>query len=486
MSPRATYRVLVTDDDGGRTDPDLGRGLWSPVEPGVDHLPVVWTSPVTPTAAVPRGAAHLGRRVVAGVVAAVVLAVLAVGTALPHVASTGSGYRTVAGAGAPASGTVPGSGSGDATPAPADDRDTEIAALLARRGDAVASDDASVYAATQTTPARTPLFGRLEALPLTMWDYRIQTTTPGSDDTVVLLDVRLHLRLDVDATDAVVHEHLTVTRGAAGWRVSAESTADRRAQPWDLGDLTVVHGSRSLVIGIDTPTSDLRGYTRLADAAVPAVSDVWGSGWSRHPVVLVPRTTGQLARALARTARSLDGYAAVTTGELSDGGDRSTSALRIWLNAPSMSSLSAVGRQVVVRHEITHVATDAPGTPGVPLWLEEGFAEYVGYRDSSIALGDELRELATAVRAGRGPSALPTRATFQGSQVDLAYEGGDLACRVIADRYGQQALVQVYRLTAAGTGTEAENLEAALRAVTRSGTASLESAWRARLSALAG
>ena len=474
-------------DDGGEPpapDPDLGRGRWSPVEPGSDRLPVEWTSPVTPTGSVPLGAAHLGRRVVAGVVAVVGLAVLAVGTALPHVASTGSGYRAVAGAGARASGTVPGDVSGD--PAPADDRDPLIAALLTRRGDAVASDDPAAYAATQTAQARTPLFDRLEALPLTMWDYRIQTTTTGSDDSVVLLDVRLHLRLDLDATDAVVHEHLTVTRGTAGWQVSAESTADRRAQPWDLGDLTVVHGSRSLVIGIDTPAPALRGYSRLADAAVPAVSDVWGSGWSRRPVVLVPRTTAQLGRALARTARSLDGYAAVTTGELSDDGDRSTSALRIWLNAPSMSSLSAAGRQVVVRHEITHVATDAPETPGVPLWLEEGFAEYVGYRDSGIALGDELRELAAAVRAGRGPSALPTHATFQGSQVDLAYEGGDLACRVIADRYGQQALVQVYRLTAAGTGTEAQNLEAALRTVTRSGTASLESAWRARLRALAG
>ena len=46
--------------------------------------------------------------------------------------------------------------------------------------------------------------------------------------------------------------------------------------------------------------------------------------------------------------------------------------------------------------------------------------------------------------------------------------------------------MEVYRLTAAGTGTEAQNLDAALREVTLSGTAALEASWRARLRLLAG
>ena len=439
-----------------------------------------WTSP-SAALAYPDAGRRGGWLVSAAIVAVVACAVGTVAVVAPHVASTGTAYRVSAESGTPGSGTTAGPGVGGQP----DDRDQQVAALLARRGAAVTGDDAAAYAGTQTSRARTPLFARIAALPITVWDYRVVSTVEQGS-AAVQLDVRLHLRLDVDATDAVVHERLTLARDATGWRVTAEATADRRAQPWDLGTITVVHGARSLVIGVDTPVSTLRGYARLADSAVPAVSGVWGAGWSQRPVVIVPRTTAQLGRALARTAGSLDGYAAVTTGELSDGGDRSTSALRVWLNTPGMASLSAVGRQVVVWHEITHVATNAPGTPGVPLWLEEGFAEYVGYRDSGIALGDELRELVAAARSGRGPDVLPSRATFQGQQVDLAYEGGDLACRVIADRYGQKGLVRVYRLTAAGTGTEAENLDAALREVTRSGTAALETSWRTRLRALAG
>src|SRR5205814_1347641 len=107
------------------------------------------------------------------------------------------------------------------------------------------------------------------------------------------------------------------------------------------------------------------------------------------------------------------------------------------------------GREVVLRHEMTHVATNAPATPGVPLWLEEGFAEYVGYRGSGLALDDELQELVRAERSGAAPRHLATQKTFEGDDVDLAYEGSDLACRVVADRYGEKALVRLYRLTVA-------------------------------------
>ncbi len=74
---------------------------------------------------------------------------------------------------------------------------------------------------------------------------------------------------------------------------------------------------------------------------------------------------------------------------------------------------------------------------------------------------------------------------FDGEDVDIAYEGADLACRVVAEEYGQKALVRLYRLTVAGTGSADQNLDAALRTVTGAGTAAFESAWRARLRALA-
>ncbi len=466
---------------GEGTDPRVPSAPWSPVDPGAwDHRPdASWYSAGAGPAVPTRRRRRTGP-VVAGIAVLVALLVAA-GVAAPRLLPTGSGLRSVvpaAGSGSTATGS-PGTSGADAAAA----RESAIAALLARRGDAVAGDDLAQWRTTQTPTAKAPLFSRLAALPITQWVYDVTSTTPGKNASTVALDVRVHLRLDVDTSDAVVHEHLTLVNGTAGWRVAAEATADRRAQPWDLGALTVVRGTHSLVIGIDTATSVLRGYARLADASVPGVDAVWGTAWSQEPVLVVPHTVAQLGRALARSAASLDGYAAVTTGELTDGG--SPSALRIWTNTPGMAELSATGREVVVRHEITHVATNAPGTPGVPLWLEEGFAEYVGYRGSGIALDDELRELIEAQRRGTAPRHLPTQAMFDGEEVDLAYESADLACRLVVEEYGQKALVRLYRLTVAGTGSAAQNLDAALRQVTGAGTAAFETAWRARMRTLA-
>jgi hypothetical protein len=150
-----------------------------------------------------------------------------------------------------------------------------------------------------------------------------------------------------------------------------------------------------------------------------------------------------------------------------------------------MASLSALGREIVLRHEVTHLATAAPMTPGVPLWLEEGFAEYVGYLGSGVPTDEALSELVSAVGAGRAPRHLPAPTAFSGSQVDVAYESADLACRYLAATYGRDALVRIYRLTVAGSGTATANLDAALRAVTGQDTAAFETAWRSRMSRLA-
>ena len=94
-------------------------------------------------------------------------------------------------------------------------------------------------------------------------------------------------------------------------------------------------------------------------------------------------------------------------------------------------------------------------------------------------------ELVTAVRAGKAPAALPDADAFHAGAIDLAYESSDLACRLFAKKYGQAGLVRLYRLVRAGTGSEDENLDAALTAVTGVGTAAFVVSWRARMDQLA-
>ncbi|HEY9522111.1 MAG TPA: hypothetical protein VIR33_02635, partial [Thermopolyspora sp.] len=95
--------------------------------------------------------------------------------------------------------------------------------------------------------------------------------------------------------------------------------------------------------------------------------------------------------------------------------------------------------------ELTHVATHA-AISDLPTWLVEGFADYVAYRDSGIPVRTAAAELAADVRAGRLPAALPTRRDFHDDERRVrAYEEAWLACRYIAARFGEEALVRLYR-----------------------------------------
>jgi hypothetical protein len=130
---------------------------------------------------------------------------------------------------------------------------------------------------------------------------------------------------------------------------------------------------------------------------------------------------------------------------------------------------------VVLTHETTHVATRLSTTASTPLWLSEGVADWVAYRDSGRTAREIAPELAADVKAGRPPAALPTAADFRSGAKDLAqaYEGGWLACRLIADQWSPQTLTAFYRAVARG-GT----LDAHLRAALGIGSAQFTARWR--------
>jgi hypothetical protein len=347
----------------------------------------------------------------------------------------------------------------------------------------VTTDDAEAWKRSQTANATAPAFARLAVLPITVWRYDVTLVDGASTADEVVVKARVHMRYDIDTADAIVRETVTLRHVTGGWKVASETNDGARLQPWDLGTLSIVRGTRSLVIGIDQRASVLRRYASIADSVTPDVTAVWGTDWNAHPVLIVPKTVGQLGRALDETEKFLSDFAAVTTGE-SGSAPPTKTVFRVWTNTPGLSDVNQLGREIVLRHEIAHVATAAPGTPSVPLWLEEGFAEYVGYSTTRVPERSAWSELVTAVRKGEAPTSLPDEDAFHAGAIDLAYESSDLACRLIADTYGQAALVKLYRLVRSGTGSADANLEAALTTVTGSGTAAFVKVWRARMASL--
>ncbi|MFF5204763.1 hypothetical protein [Streptosporangium sp. NPDC000396] len=210
--------------------------------------------------------------------------------------------------------------------------------------------------------------------------------------------------------------------------------AEAGPPPWEAGGLwpgaaTVVRGEHSIVIGHRVPSGRLRDLASRADRARRTIGEIWGPV---RAVILFPATDAEAA-ALAG-AGATGGLAAMATAD------------RVIVLPGGYAKLSETGRDVVITHELTHVATGATRGGRVPMWLSEGFADYVGYRDTGIAVRVAAAELAEEVRAGILPARLPGPADFAPGAPRLAqaYEEAWLACRYIAERFGEKALVRLY------------------------------------------
>ena len=263
-------------------------------------------------------------------------------------------------------------------------------------------------------------------------------------------DVELRYRVEgYDRGAVATGRTVRLSRDGGGrWSVDSDRPAKKSGQqPWDQGEVRVVRGTHSLVLGVGQPADTLRRFAGLADRAVPAVSDAWDGDWARRVVVVVPRSLEGMAGLLGSPASSYRGIAAVTTGET--GGRERAPADRIIVNPDAYGLLGDLGKQVVLTHETTHVATRADTTSATPLWLSEGYADWVGYRDSGRTPAQAAPELAGAVARGELPARLPTDDDFgftaDAEELARAYEGGWLACRMIADQWGEDRLDAFYR-----------------------------------------
>ncbi|MFD1833366.1 hypothetical protein ACFSJS_27570 [Streptomyces desertarenae] len=378
-------------------------------------------------------------------------------------------------------------------------------AVLDRQAAAVRDGDAGAYLATVDPRAREyragqrGVFRNLARLPLDHWSYRVTAT---GDDAFPLpagaprrLAVRAELRYRVGGYDSVPVrdvEYLTLTERKGRWYVSGDGDGEPRGrrsaeQPWEQGELTVVRGARSLVLGSGRPEADLRALASAADRAVPAVDAVWPRDWPRRVLVLAPASLEGMAGLLGGEPSSYRGVAAVTTGEAGGGGR--TPAERVVVNPGTYWLLGEEGRQIVMTHEVTHVATRAHTTGSTPMWLSEGFADWVGYRGTGRRPALVAPALAAAVRGDEVPRRLPEDGDFDfagdADRLALAYEGSWLLCRMVAERWGEERLVELYLAAGRAGGGEGggprQAAEPAVREVLGVGVAELTGHWRAYL-----
>ncbi|WP_156721897.1 hypothetical protein [Streptomyces apocyni] len=369
-------------------------------------------------------------------------------------------------------------------PAGQDSATEAVERLLDRRAAAVLERDEAAYLATGVpgTARRDDEFRNIAQVPLGSWEYRLnRLDRSGATATAA---VQLRYRLDGhDRAPQVTSRTLDLAERDGRWYVTAERP-DRGAtqQLWEQGPVTAVHGERSLVLGAGPSRERLRGYADLADRAVPQVHDAWGRDWPGRVVVLVPGSLDAMAGLLGADAAGYRGIAAVTTGDVD--GSKKAPADRVIINPEAYDVLGDLGQQLVLTHETTHVATRAHTSAATPLWLSEGFADWVAYRGSGRGPQRIAPELTRAVQRGDLPAALPTDEDFaftgDAGRLAQAYEGGWLASRMIAGRWGEEKLLAFYQAVGEHK-RRAGAVEAALRDVLDTTPGEFTADWRAYL-----
>ncbi|MFD4667554.1 hypothetical protein [Streptomyces halstedii] len=332
----------------------------------------------------------------------------------------------------------------------------EVGATLDRRAAAVLAHDTEGYLAA-TDPGATAFrtaqraeLGNLADVPLESWAYQVKgVTRHGADRATADVELRYRVKGYDDAPMSSARTVELVRHGEGGpWYIAADRAGkDAPKQLWQQGDVEVVRGARSLVLGVGRRTGELRRIADTVDRAVPAVDESWPVPWAGRVVVLVPESVEDMAGLLDRPAASYRGIAAVTTGAV--GGTGRRPADRVIVNPQAYGMLGEFGQRVVLTHETTHVATRSDTTAATPVWLSEGFADRTAYRQEPRTARELAPELAGAVRRGELPARLPSDEDFgfEGDPAKLAqaYEGGWLACEMIAEEWGDQDLIAFYR-----------------------------------------
>jgi hypothetical protein len=381
---------------------------------------------------------------------------------------------------------------------------TDVVALLTRHGAAVMRHDRSAFlddvdsAAHDFRDRQATAFDNLSAVPLSSWSYAVELRTDDREaegnatkafGTAAII-VRIALRYQLKAVDPTPTSHdlwWTFIRYDGRVVVAADDGMTDRGGvswqgPWDFGPLRVLRGPHSLVLAHPDHAALMPSIQVAVEAAVPTVSAVWGSDWTQAVGVLIPSSA---AEATADASPQASGGFEVAANAVSDGQDPLTGApfgQRLVIDPEVFATLTPLGVQITVRHEVTHIADAGQTSESTPRWLNEGFADYVGNLGSGQPVRQTAAELGADVRRGVLPTTLPADSAFDAAgQSPQAYEGAWLACRLIASRVGQAGLVSFYRTVGRSLLDPDSAVAAGLKSTLGVTTAQFTASWQAYL-----
>ncbi|MGI5246157.1 hypothetical protein [Dactylosporangium sp. CA-139066] len=241
-------------------------------------------------------------------------------------------------------------------------------------------------------------------------------------------------------------------------------------QPWDAaGGITVVRNDRVVVVLSAGDANGGQKLLQLAETGLRQVAEVRPGGWDGKVLLTAVNDKHIFDTYFAESQDRVAQVAAIAVpyyGSVAEWAARPEYATTRVVFNPSELSAASSELQHDLTHEFTHAAMGPVTGPHTPRWVVEGFAEYVAYKDG--------RYNAAGIRAALGGmvvGAFPDDKQFY--EEPRNYIAGWLACRMIAETYGQAKLVAFYE----GFQRMSE-VESVSREVLGVGQTQLEQQWR--------
>ncbi|MGF7124495.1 hypothetical protein [Rhodococcus sp. BE178] len=328
------------------------------------------------------------------------------------------------------------------------------------------------------------------------YDIGLEPETPvpsGLADALGASDVwapAVYLRYGIAGADAQSTRKpvsLLLARHGDEWKLVDDSplpgsNRETWRGPWDFGPVTTrtvagEEGRPSIVLGHPEQSAMIDLIAADLGDAVAHVTDVWGEDWSRRAVVMVAGSQEEFSSLVGSDHSGAD-IAAVAVSDAVDHRSGTASGQRIVFSPEAAGRLTDLTRVSVLRHELTHVAARPATEDGSPMWMLEGYADYIGYHGIEARFGDLAPTLAAEVARTGPPTALPANEDFRagGDTARAAYESSWSLAAFIAAEYGEPRLDELYRQLARGPVT-ATDLDSRIRGILGTGTDGLVDSW---------
>jgi len=388
-------------------------------------------------------------------------------------------------------------------PEPPEDPDPRAAAsdVLSRRARAVMDGDRSAFLATIDPAAKRfrkrqgAIFERLTSLRLGRYELLQQVGEPNlarleherrykNADGVFIPRVEEVYRFKrYDDADFVSSLFFTFVLRDGEWLIAADDDLKGRRTTernlWDYGPVVQSRGSNVTVV--QHPCREAGcvelgdSFLQLAESARRQVKERWPGSWNGRVVVLATSSRREV-RKIIDVDYAISNFAAFAYSPYEDD---MYSPARIVVDRATLSGRSSDIIELILTHEMAHVATRRVSGPHIPLWLEEGLAEWIArvpgdsadlYYANQVATGAVEPRLATDRQFRRGTA----------DELFVHYQSSRTAVEYFIERWGYGKFVRFYKTLGDSHmefGTRAQHLRSTMRRFTGLTPSKFESQW---------